>query len=53
MKDNRILPAGFLKLEDRIQISKAIGADESMAVESRPDDGSATIPITSAAEATR
>jgi hypothetical protein len=37
VKDNRILPAGFLKLEDRIQISRAIGADEAMAVESGPD----------------
>jgi len=37
VKDNRILPAGFLKLEDRVAISKAIGADEAMAIESGPD----------------
>jgi hypothetical protein len=37
VKDNRILPAGFLKLEDRIQISKALGADEAMAIESGAD----------------
>jgi hypothetical protein len=37
VKDNRLLPAGFLKLEDRIAISKALGADELMAKESGPD----------------
>ena len=37
MKDNRLLPAGFLKLEDRIAISKALGADDLMAKESGPD----------------
>src|SRR6266568_6935117 len=36
VKDNRLLPAGFLKLEDRLAISKALGADESMAKESGP-----------------
>ena len=33
VKDNRILPQGFLKLEDRKQISKALGADDKMAEE--------------------
>ena len=37
VKDNRLLPAGFLKLDDRIAISKALGADELMARESGPD----------------
>src|SRR5258708_15612073 len=36
VKDNRLLPAGFLKLEDRLAISKALGADEAMARESGP-----------------
>ncbi len=34
VKDNRLLPAGFLPLGDRIQISKALGANEAMAEES-------------------
>jgi hypothetical protein len=34
VKDNRILPSGYLKLADRIAISKAIGANDAMAVES-------------------
>jgi hypothetical protein len=34
VKDNRLLPAGFLKVEDRIAISKALGADDMMAIES-------------------
>jgi hypothetical protein len=37
VKDNRLLPAGFLKLEDRIKISQALGADELMALEAGPD----------------
>ena len=37
VKDNRILPSGFLKLEDRIRISKALGADDAMAIESGAD----------------
>lgn len=37
VKDNRILPSGFLKLEDRIQISKALGANDAMAIESGAD----------------
>jgi hypothetical protein len=37
-KDNRLLPAGFLKLDDRIQISRALGADVKMARESGPDE---------------
>ena len=36
VKDNRLLPAGFLKLDDRKAISKALGADELMAVEVWP-----------------
>ena len=36
VKDNRLLPAGFLKLDDRKAISKALGADELMAMESGP-----------------
>jgi hypothetical protein len=36
VKDNRLLPQGFLKLEDRIQISQALGADPDMAEESGP-----------------
>src|SRR5439155_9731169 len=31
VKDNRILPSGFLRLEDRKEISKALGADDNMA----------------------
>jgi hypothetical protein len=38
VKDNRLLPAGFLKLDDRIAISKALGADELMARESGPEE---------------
>ncbi len=37
VKDNRLLPQGFLKLDDRKQISKALGADDKMAEESGPD----------------
>src|SRR5688572_12336827 len=37
VKDNRLLPAGFLKLEDRIKISEALGADVLMALEAGPD----------------
>jgi cytochrome c551/c552 len=37
VKDNRILPSGFLKLEDRIAISKALGANDAMAIESGAD----------------
>jgi hypothetical protein len=36
VKDNRLLPAGFLKLDDRKAISKALGADDLMARESGP-----------------
>jgi hypothetical protein len=38
VKDNRLLPAGFLKLEERIRISRALGADDLMALESGPDE---------------
>jgi hypothetical protein len=34
LKDNRLLPAGFLPLDQRIEISRALGADKEMAVES-------------------
>ena len=37
VKDNRLLPAGFLSLEDRKLISKALGADDAMAIESGPE----------------
>jgi hypothetical protein len=37
VKDNRILPQGFLKLADRIEISRKLGADELMAQEAGPD----------------
>jgi hypothetical protein len=33
VKDNRLLPHGFLKLEDRIEISRALGAGPDMAAE--------------------
>ena len=36
VKDNRLLPAGFLNVDDRKEISKALGADEAMAKESGP-----------------
>lgn len=36
MKDNRILPQGFLPLADRIEISRALGAGADMAEESGP-----------------
>jgi hypothetical protein len=34
LKDNRLLPAGFLPLDQRIQISRALGAGDDMAKES-------------------
>ena len=36
VKDNRILPHGFLKLQKRIQVARAIGADARMAEEAGP-----------------
>jgi hypothetical protein len=33
VKDNRILPSGFLRLDERKEISKALGADDTMAEE--------------------
>ena len=36
VKDNRLLPQGFLPLRDRIRISRALGADPKMAEESGP-----------------
>jgi len=36
VKDNRILPEGFLGLRDRMQISAALGADDNMAKETGP-----------------
>jgi hypothetical protein len=38
VKDNRILPQGFLKLAERIEISKKLGADELMAYDAGPDE---------------
>jgi hypothetical protein len=38
VKDNRILPQGFLKLPERIEISKKLGADEEMAYDTGPDE---------------
>lgn len=38
VKDNRILPHGFLKLDDRIAISRALGADDEMAREAGADE---------------
>jgi len=36
VKDNRLLPRGFLSLEKRIEISKKLGADDKMAKETSP-----------------
>src|SRR5262245_12765388 len=36
VKDNRLLPHGFLKLEDRIEISRALGAGADLAHEAGP-----------------
>jgi hypothetical protein len=36
VKDNRLLPAGFLNVDDRKEISKALGADDAMAKEAGP-----------------
>ena len=33
VKDNRILPSGFLPLPSRLEIAKALGADEELAVD--------------------
>ncbi len=37
VKDNRILPQGFLPLEQRIRIAKQLGADAAMAEEAGPE----------------
>jgi hypothetical protein len=37
VKDNRILPQGFLPLDQRIEIARKLGADDLMAEESSPD----------------
>ena len=34
LKDNRLLPQGFLPLDQRVQISRALGAGEDMAMDS-------------------
>ena len=39
VKHNRILPQGFLPLEQRIKIAKQFGADEAMAEEAGPEGG--------------
>jgi hypothetical protein len=36
VKDNRLLPHGFLQLEDRVAVSRALGADRAMAEETAP-----------------
>jgi Cytochrome P460 len=36
VKDNRILPHGFLALEDRIKVSRALGAGSDMAEDANP-----------------
>jgi hypothetical protein len=36
VKDNRLLPHGFLRLEDRIAVARALGADRAMAQEAGP-----------------
>jgi hypothetical protein len=36
VKDNRLLPRGFLSLEQRKEISKTLGADDDMALETDP-----------------
>jgi hypothetical protein len=36
VKDNRLLPAGFLPLEDRVRISDALGANHELAEEVAP-----------------
>lgn len=36
VKDNRILPSGFLPLEDRIAISRSIGAGADLAIDTGP-----------------
>jgi hypothetical protein len=36
VKDNRILPSGFLSLEDRTEIAEALGAGEDLARDSGP-----------------
>ena len=36
VKDNRLLPHGFLKLDDRIEISRALGAGAELAQEAGP-----------------
>ncbi|MFL5103795.1 MAG: hypothetical protein ACJ8E5_24615, partial [Xanthobacteraceae bacterium] len=38
VKDNRLLPQGFLPLADRIEISRALGAGADMAEESGPTE---------------
>ena len=37
VKDNRILPSGFLPLDERIAIAEALGAGEELARETGPD----------------
>src|SRR5205814_4925899 len=41
VKDNRILPQGFLPLAQRIEISRKLGADQTMAKESGADNETA------------
>jgi mono/diheme cytochrome c family protein len=44
VKDNRILPQGFLKLPERVEIAKKLGADEEMAYDAGPDEETAKDP---------
>jgi hypothetical protein len=36
LKDNRLLPSGFLSLPQRVEISRALGANEAMAEDTSP-----------------
>jgi hypothetical protein len=38
VKDNRLLPAGFLDLENRARIAAALGADRELAHEAGPNE---------------
>src|SRR5436305_4443017 len=44
VKDNGIVPQGFLPLAQRVEIAKKLGADDKMAEESGPDDETARDP---------
>lgn len=44
VKDNRILPQGFLPLTQRIDIARQLGADDKMAEEAGPDEATEKDP---------